>query len=169
MAVDQAPNREAMFPEAFVKAAQDAQRATGCYASVTLAQGALESGYWKSMPPESLNPFGIKASPGQPYVECETEEVLHGVRVKTIARFRKFESMAEAFRAHATLLTNPHGPYGHALPYIHDLYKWVRRIGPIYATDGNYSEKVLELLDQWKLTDFDAVGHLSTAPSSDSE
>ena len=49
------------------------------------------------MPPDSNNPFGIKAMAQQPAVESPTREVIAGESVTIIARFRKFDSLTDAF------------------------------------------------------------------------
>ena len=73
-------------------------------ASVTVAQWAVESAWGASMPPGSNNPFGIKASGDQPAVESPTREVLNGENVTVTARFRAFDSIAQAFDEHGRLL-----------------------------------------------------------------
>jgi flagellum-specific peptidoglycan hydrolase FlgJ len=75
----QAPNphsviRHPGFTNDVIAAAQASQRNTGIPAAITLAQYALESGYGRHMPTGSNNPFGIKAKPGEPFVEQDTWE-----------------------------------------------------------------------------------------------
>ena len=73
-------------------------------ASVTIAQWAVESAWGASMPPGSNNPFGIKAIGDQPAVESPTREVIDGENIVITARFREFNSLAQAFDEHGRLL-----------------------------------------------------------------
>jgi len=80
-------------------------------ASVTVAQWAVESAWGASMPPDSNNPFGIKAVGDQPAVESPTREVENGVSVAIVAKFRRFDSLTDAFDQHGKLLAT-------AKPYV---------------------------------------------------
>src|ERR1700722_17849140 len=65
----------ATIPASVIVAAQAAHKtfySLGPFASVTLAQWAVESDYGRAMPAGSNNPFGIKAFGDQPYVEAMT-------------------------------------------------------------------------------------------------
>ncbi len=148
-------DRDSHFPPVLVKAAQDAAKATGCWASVALAQSALESGYFKYVPPDSFNCLGIKASAGHPFVECKTKEIINGQSVTVTAKFRKFDSFEDCLAVHGRLVTNPKGPYAGSLRYIHDRIKWVRSIALTYASDRSYADKIITLIEQWHLSDFD--------------
>jgi flagellum-specific peptidoglycan hydrolase FlgJ len=140
-----------------VLAAQEAMHATGCWASVTLAQFALESNFGKQIPFNSHNYFGIKHTAGSqfPFVTCQTKEFYLGGFHAVEAEFVQYPSDEICFVEHAKLLTNPKGPYSHCLPYIHDLFKWTQRICPIYATDKSYYQKIMQLIEDWHLRDFD--------------
>jgi flagellum-specific peptidoglycan hydrolase FlgJ len=99
-------------------AAQAAQCQSGMFASVTIAQAFLETGYGNSMPVDvntgeiSYNMFGIKAAAGQPYVVSLTREVYKTLpskyerytklpngkyEVYIYANFRKFKDYTECF------------------------------------------------------------------------
>jgi len=62
------------LPPDIIAAAQSSQQKWGIPASVTIAQWALESGWGKYMPPDSNNPFGIKAVDQEPFVSASTQE-----------------------------------------------------------------------------------------------
>ena len=92
--------------------AEEAARLTGLPSSFILGQAALESG-WGSRQiaaadgTPSHNLFGIKAGPGWKgkVVETTTTEYVQGVPQKKVARFRAYDSYADAFRDYASLLT----------------------------------------------------------------
>lgn len=144
-------------PPEILLAAIDSKNATGCPASVTVAQWILESTWGKEIPLDSNNPFGIKAKPGQPFVEAHTNEWDQRQHryVTILAKFAKFDSVEQAFEAHGKLLMDPHGPYANAVPYARDIYKFVSRIAPIYATDPNYDQKLIALIEQLDLQKLD--------------
>lgn len=125
-------------------AAKAAEAKYGVPAEITMAQYQLESGNGAHMPKGSNNPFGIKARQGEAYVEATTREFIHGKMVTVSARFRKFDSLAQAFEEHAKLLaTSP-------------AYKKARAAGStsafadaltgVYATDPNYGTKLKSII-----------------------
>ncbi len=92
--------------------AEEAARLTGLPSSFILGQAALESGWGARQinaadGTPSHNLFGIKAGPGWKgkVVETTTTEYVEGVPQKKVARFRAYDSYAEAFRDYASLLT----------------------------------------------------------------
>ncbi|MFH5926809.1 glucosaminidase domain-containing protein [Roseomonas xinghualingensis] len=105
--------------------------------SVTLAQWVVESAWGAAMPPDSNNPFGIKAVGSQPAVESGTREVVDGADVFIRARFRRFESLEEAFDQHGRLLaSNP--VYSVAMRFTHDPEAFADALTGVYATDPRY-------------------------------
>jgi len=128
-----------------VKAAQDDQTKYGIPAAVTLAQYQLESGSGKRMPAASNNPFGIKAKPGQPYVEAETTEVVGGVEKRVMQKFAKFDSIADAFDAHTKLLATAPA-YAEARKHEGNASDFADALTGKYATDPNYGSKIRQLI-----------------------
>ncbi len=107
------------------------------------------------MPHGSNNPFGIKAVAGQPYVLARTKEERNGHLITTSAKFRKFNSILDAFIAHGRLLMNPHGPYKKALIYRDNPIKFIDVIAPIYATDSRYGVALKHLIVKYRLDQYD--------------
>ena len=143
------------FPADVVAAAKYAKKVTGCPPSVALAQWAVESYYGTQMPPGSNNPFGMKATGDQPFVECETKEGANS-EIKTVAKFRKFASMNEAFIEHGKLLMNPRGPYRNCLPSKDNPGTYIQCMAPIYAADKSYVGKLRAVIQQYGLLQYDA-------------
>lgn len=124
--------------------ARQAERTYAIPASVSLAQWALESGWGKSMPPNSNNPFGMKARKNEmgPTVTVATKEQRKDGSWYTIqAPFRKFASMEEAFEEHAKLLGTA-GVYAPARKMLPDVDKFVDVMGPVYATAKDYASLI---------------------------
>lgn len=141
-------------PKEIVEAAQAAARATKIPASVALGQWALESGWGKSMPPGSNNPFGIKAVAGQPSISALTREVVRGKSVFLQQPFRKFDSLADAFLSHNDLLANSRY-YAAARKVLPSVPQFVALMAKSYATDPNYARSLMAVINGSNLTRYD--------------
>jgi hypothetical protein len=128
-------------------AAKSAQQKYGIPAEVTYAQWQLESGSGKHTPPGSNNPFGIKASPGQPGVNAWTTEIVNGKAERVMARFAKFASLADAFEAHARLLATS-SKYAAARKLEDNPYAFANALTGVYATDPTYGGKLGQIIAQ---------------------
>jgi flagellum-specific peptidoglycan hydrolase FlgJ len=106
------------------------------------------------MPEDSNNPFGIKAAPGQPFVEAHTREVVRGDAVTVVARFRKFASLNEAFDQHGELLANAR-PYAHARTVENDPNAFADALTGVYATDPSYGSLLKSLMMSHNLYQYD--------------
>lgn len=144
------------FPADVVAAAQASHSKyypKGPYASVSLAQWAVESAYGHDEPPGSNNPFGIKAVAGQPYVISMTREVINGISEHIPQHFAKYFSLTEAFDAHAKLLaTSPIYAEAQAATTPE---AYVRAMAKPYATAPNYPDVVLAVMKSQNLYQFD--------------
>lgn len=159
----------AQFPADVIAAADAAHTLyypRGPYASVSLAQWAVESAYGHSEPPDSNNPFGIKAIPGQAYVVAMTREVLHGQSVTIPQHFAKYSSLTEAFDAHAKLLAT--SPIYAAAQIAKTPDAYVAEMALHYATAPNYAAVLLALMRAANLYQFDEAVQTATilAPSN---
>jgi hypothetical protein len=124
-------------PQDVIDAALASQLHWRVPASVTIAQWVVESAWGASMPPGSNNPFGIKAVGDQPAVESGTREVVDGQSVNIIAKFRKFDSLAQAFELHGRLLATG-APYKTAMTLVNDPDAFADALTGVYATDPQY-------------------------------
>lgn len=131
-------------PMDLILGAMQAEKTYGVPASVSLAQWALESGWGKSMPPGSNNPFGMKARQNEtgPVVTVSTREQHADGSWYTIkAPFRVFADMGEAFEAHAKLIgTAP--VYAPARAKLPNRDAYIDALGPIYATAKDYAKLI---------------------------
>ena len=124
-------------PQDVINAATASRMRWNVPASVTLAQWVVESAWGAAMPPDSNNPFGIKAVGDQPAVESPTREVIDGASVTVTARFRKFGSLAEAFDQHGKLLATA-AVYKPAMAEAQDPDAFADALTGVYATDPQY-------------------------------
>ena len=142
-----------------VEPARETQRMYGVPASVTIAQAILESGWGGSeLATRANNYFGIKcaavASPHQiGCIDKATSEHLNGNDVTVTASFRRYASMRDSFLDHGLFLTKPRyaAAFKAATPdeFAHEIW----RAG--YATDPQYPAKLVRLMDQYELRQYD--------------
>lgn len=147
-----------MKPQEFIDqiapAAQACMRMTGIPASFTIAQAALESSWGARAP--GCNLFGIKAGRSWkgPVVVFSTHEVINGKRIALEDQFRLYRDWAECLADRADFFRkNPRyakcfeettGP------------GWARAVARAgYATDPDYAEKLIAVMDGRAMTRFD--------------
>ncbi len=137
-------------------------------ASITLAQGILESGKGKSiLALKSNNHFGIKC-----HTKWKGERVYHDDDAKGEC-FRKYQYPETSYKDHSLFLAK-RKRYAFLFDYnIKDYKKWaygLRKAG--YATDRKYPVKLLKLIKDYKLYEFDKVkkeGFIYEEPKRDSQ
>jgi hypothetical protein len=142
------------LPSDVIDAAVTSRQRWSVPASVTMAQWAVESAWGAAMPPGSNNPFGIKATPGQPAVDSPTREVINGESVTVVAKFRQFSSITEAFDQHGRLLaTAP--PYAPAMQKKNDPEAFADALTGVYATDPQYGTTLKWVIRNYGLDTYD--------------
>ena len=143
-----------ILPPDVIEAAKTSRRRWGIPASIVLAQWIVESAWGSAMPPDSNNPFGIKALESQPAVESETREVIDGKVMTVTARFRRFESVSEAFELHGELLSTGL-PYRAAMEVVKDPDRFADALTGVYATDPQYGTTLRWVMDNYRLKQYD--------------
>ena len=152
------------------------QKKTGVLASISLAQFILESGYGKSeLAQEANNCFGMKKSLSgnnwagsvwdgkSVYVKKTKEQRSWGTETVT-AEFRKYTCIEDSIADHSAYLTG--AKKGSALRYeglkgCADYRKAAQIVkAGGYATSTAYVDKLCSIIEEWKLTQYDA----DTAP-----
>lgn len=121
--------------------------------SITIAQAALESAWGQSH--IQYNLFGIKWTEGCGYdkVPRETTEYVNGVAKKVVAYFRGYKNFAESILDHAKLLAGArYAKVRQATDYKGAAHA-LQECG--YATDPKYAEKLISIIEQYKLYEID--------------
>ncbi|MBT8237536.1 MAG: pyridoxal-phosphate dependent enzyme [Croceitalea sp.] len=144
-------NSTAEYIAEFSKIAQYEMRAFGIPASITLAQGILESGSGKgALTQKTNNHFGIKCHKG-----WQGDYDFHDDDAKGEC-FRKYNHPMYSFRDHSIFLAS-RSRYRFLFNYRRDNYKkWahgLRQAG--YATDKKYPEKLISLIERYNLDEYD--------------
>ena len=139
------------YIETFAEIAQYEMRAFGIPASITLAQGILESGSGRGeLTKKTNNHFGIKCHTGwQGKFDFHDDD-------ERGECFRKYNHPMYSFRDHSIFLS-ARSRYRFLFNFRRDDYrKWaygLKKAG--YATDKKYPQKLIALIEKFKLADFD--------------
>ncbi len=139
------------YVERFAKIAKTEREMYGIPASITLAQGLLESDAGGSrLSVESDNHFGIKCRSKCRGCTCRnyTDDDIYDM-------FRVFDSAWESYREHSKLLTSSR--YKHLLDLpVTDYQGWAHGLKKAgYATDKRYAEKLIKIIEELKLYRYD--------------
>ncbi len=139
-----------IYIETYSNIAKEEMRKYKIPASITLAQGILESGSGKGrLAKQANNHFGIKC---------------HGWKGKKIYHdddrsqecFRKYKKASSSYKDHSKFLTN-RGRYSKLFKLKQDDYKgWAKGLKAAgYATDRRYPQKLISLIERYKLYEYD--------------
>lgn len=151
------------FLDLFAPMCQKAQAQNGGFASVRLAQIALESAWAASTPKdmntrkESFNLTGVKGEGPAGFVECPTAEWDGEKYITVIAKFRAYTSFQQHImeRDNIFLWDNYDGYRAAKTP---EEACWALQKAPMpYATDPNYATKLLSIIEQHNLKQYDTV------------
>ena len=147
------------FIQKLVPIAQNEQREHKILPSITLAQAALESNWGQStLASKYHNLFGVK-SYGKNSVLLETKEYVNGQWITVKANFATYSSWESSVKAHTNLFV-----YGTS--WNKDKYRAVLNAGNYkeaakalqeagYATDPTYAQKLISLIEQYHLDQYD--------------
>ncbi|WP_171653795.1 glycoside hydrolase family 73 protein [Paenibacillus foliorum] len=129
------------------------QKRTGVLASITIAQGALESGWGAAAPGNNL--FGIKGT-GQEFL---TQEYVNGAFVQVMDGFRVYSNWEGSIIDHSNFLIE-NSRYTKAGFF--DCCKELDYVGAAqalqaagYATDPNYAMKLISIIEGNGLDQYD--------------
>ena len=138
----------------YSSAAVDEMNRYGIPASITLAQGILESGNGESrLAVEGKNHFGIKCHDnwnGKTIIEDDDEKG---------ECFRKYSKVADSYRDHSLFLTE-RGRYSFLFEYQKTAYKkWAKGLKKAgYATNPKYPTLLIDLIERYELYTYDRGG-----------
>jgi flagellum-specific peptidoglycan hydrolase FlgJ len=121
-------------------------------ASITLAQGILESGSARGrLAVEANNHFGIKCH------EWTGDRIYHDDDASQEC-FRKYARAEESFEDHSAFLTG-RSRYGDLFKLDEDDYRaWAKGLRAAgYATDRKYPEKLISLIERFQLYKYDEM------------
>ena len=125
--------------------------------SVVIAQAALESG-WGNYTIGEYNLFGRKAVADDHYIIVQTEECYNGNWVTIEDAFKLYGSLLEAIDDWCILITQEPAylPAWGIWCATGDVEQFVYAIGPVYATDPEYAQKVMATIRANDLLQYDS-------------
>lgn len=149
------------FIHTIAPVAQKLQRQYGVLASVSMAQAMLESHYGQSqLAANYYNLFGVKTEATDPDgVDLQTQEFVNEEWVTITDRFKVYKDWEESMTKHAELIY-----YGTS--WNPDFYQAVREGTTYkeqarglqsagYATDPDYADKLIAMIEEWNLIQYD--------------
>ncbi|VXC40311.1 Hemagglutinin [Flavobacterium sp. 9AF] len=140
------------YIDSFKEVAKQNMKEYGIPASITLAQGILESGAGNGrLCKEANNHFGIKC-----HKEWSGPSITHDDDAAQEC-FRKYENPADSYRDHSLFLTS-RSWYKPLFKLEKDDYKgWAKGLKKSgYATDPKYPEKLIAIIERHQLDRFDS-------------
>lgn len=143
-------NPTAFYINTYSAIAQDEMRLYGIPASITLAQGILESSSGRGrLSVEANNHFGIKCH------EWTGAKIYHDDDASQEC-FRKYNDARYSFRDHSLFLTE-RKRYYKLFELEKDDYKgWAKELKAAgYATDKKYPDKLISLIERYELYKYD--------------
>jgi len=146
------PSNTEAYIEMYSSVAQNEMKLYGIPASITLAQGILESGSGKGrLSREANNHFGIKCH------EWTGARIYHDDDALQEC-FRKYVDAKYSFRDHSLFLTERRRYAGLFELRKDDYKRWAKGLKAAgYATDKRYPEKLINLIERYELYKFDGV------------
>ncbi|GAA4269373.1 glucosaminidase domain-containing protein [Hyunsoonleella aestuarii] len=143
-------NSTEKYIDTYKKIAQNEMKLYGIPASITLAQGILESGSGKGrLSLKANNHFGIKCH------DWTGKKIYHDDDEKGEC-FRKYNDAKYSFRDHSLFLSERK-----RYAFLFDLKKydykgWAKGLKSAgYATDRKYPQKLISLIERYKLYEYD--------------
>ncbi|MFC2757458.1 glucosaminidase domain-containing protein, partial [Propionibacterium acidifaciens] len=153
------PTQQDYLRQALPAAVAESQQ-YGVPVSVALGQSILESGWGGStLSSRYNNYFGIKCSTSSPYqsgcINMGSGEYLHSSYQIISSSFRTYGSRTDSFLDHGYFLTH-NSRYGGAFAHTDDPDRFIREVARAgYATDPNYAQKVINLMNAYNLYQYD--------------
>ena len=180
-AIDFQPLSEAEVIKIVGPLCTEDEKKNGILACVTLAQFILESGYGRvsEAAKNANNCFGMKASlsnnawPGSTWdgkstYVMKTEEWENGHYITIVDTFRKYPCVEDSIGDHSAYLLGAMNDAAHRYEGIKGCKDYKKAIRLIksggYATDPNYVDKIVNIIERWNLTQYNYNGEPAPSP-----
>ena len=157
-AMAQANARYTAYIDTYAQLAVDEMHSSGIPASITLAQGLLESGAGAStLAREANNHFGIKCHStwtGRSMYRKDDDRNRSGKLVESC--FRSYDDPAQSYADHSDFLVNGQRYAGLFLLRPTDYKGWAKGLKKAgYATSKTYASKLIDLIERYELHRYD--------------
>lgn len=163
-------DRNQVYTDQYQAAAMLNMQRSGVPASITLAQGILESGAGTSeLAKNANNHFGVKCGnnwTGATYMKKDDDRDEKGNLKESC--FRKYVKVEESYMDHAQFLRDPKKEqrYGFLFKLDPTDYKgWAHGLQSSgYSTSNTYADKLIDIIERYKLYEYDVPGNKSSVP-----
>ena len=149
--------RKENFIEAMLPYAEENEEKYKIFPSITIAQAILESNWGEStLSKDYSNYFGIKSiRETDQRVVFQTNEYIDGKLVQIPGAFRAYDNLAASMAHHGLLVgtADRYKPVVESVTY-QEAAKALYACG--YSTDPNYPDKLIELIEKYKLYEYDS-------------
>lgn len=148
------PAYQEKFIKEMVPYAEKSHQKLGILPSIALAQAILESDWGQSqLAIDAYNLFGVKGEYKGMFVSVPTKEFENDKWIEIMDDFRKYPSFQESFDDHAALLNSK---YYRTVKNAKDYKEAALALQTMgYATDPNYAEKLIEMIETYELYQYD--------------
>ncbi|MCP0887016.1 LysM peptidoglycan-binding domain-containing protein [Ligilactobacillus sp. WILCCON 0076] len=157
------------FLSSIASSAQTIAEQRGLYASLMIAQAALESGWGTStLSTSAYNLFGVKWNGSGAYVTMNTQEYYNGSYHVVSAKFQKYSNYSESLNAYANLIINnfPNSTKTNASTPEIAAKNLSNGVYGTYATDPNYATILSNLIKTYNLTQYDSSSDNSNSDNN---
>ena len=141
--------------------AQQVAQQRGLYASLMIAQAALESGWGGSyLSTSAYNLFGVKWSGSGAYIELPTQEFYNDSYHTIYDKFQRYSSYAESLNGYANVITTrfPKSTRANSANYAIAAQNLRYGVYGTYATAPDYADKLIRVIQTYNLTAYDVGG-----------
>lgn len=163
------PGNVNSFLNSVASSAQQVATQSNLYASLMIAQAALESGWGgSSLATQAHNLFGVKYSGSGNYVTMNTSEYVSGSWIYLPAKFQAYHSYSDSFAGYAALIKNnfPNSTKATAASVATAAQNLAHGKYGTYATAPNYAATLITLINNYGLTKYDTPNNGTSTQSS---
>lgn len=151
---DESTAYQQIFIDEIASEAKLLQKSTHLFASITIAQAILESDWGRSdLAVEANNLFGIKGVFNEESSIMPTDEYIDGERVTIDDSFKKYETIQESMIDHMEFLKGSTYEDIKTSKNYREAAVALQNGG--YATDPDYAEKLIQLIEEFNLNKYD--------------
>lgn len=151
---DEATAYQQIFIDEIASEAKLLQKQTQLFASITIAQAILESDWGRSdLAVEANNLFGIKGAFNEKSSVMPTDEFINGERITIDDSFKKYETIQESMSDHMEFLKGSTYAEIKISKNYREAAVALQKGG--YATDPEYAEKLIQIIEEFNLNQYD--------------
>ena len=147
------------FLNTIAPTAQKVAQQQGVYASLMIAQAALESAWGSStLATNACNLFGVKWTGTGSYVTMQTQEYYNGAYHTVYAKFQRYSSYEDSLSGYANLIVTrcPKSTISYAGSVEQAAQNLRYGVYGTYATDPNYATKLISVINTYNLRQYDS-------------